>query len=158
MILHYRLVWNLEEIKIVLISLVQQRVFEGSCNTFELTPQFSIISLNQECCKKVWYHNGIPLSTTAILSGITIHSHVNQQFWFGQSADKQINRLFATLSNIYDGAFCKNNQRGLKVIKHFREKLHLSCLTGFWVCLWYVLITVVVLHPGQSQITWQHRN
>ena len=33
------------------------------------------------------------------------------------------------------GALCENNQR-LKAVNHFHKKLHLRCLTVFWIRLW----------------------
>ena len=39
-------------------------------------------------------------------------------------------RLFRTLSNISDGAFCENCQR-LKSVNYFRKTLHLKYSTGF---------------------------
>ena len=37
---------------------------------------------------------------------------------------------FRNVSNIEDGAFCKDNSR-LKAVHYFRKKLRFRCLTGF---------------------------
>ena len=42
---------------------------------------------------------------------------------------------------IYNGAFCENCLR-LKAATYFRKKLHLGCLTRFWICLWLSLISM----------------
>ena len=41
--------------------------------------------------------------------------------------------------NILDGAFCENKR--LKIVHYFPEKLHLKCLTGFWICLFHFSFT-----------------
>ena len=46
--------------------------------------------------------------------------------------------VFRTLSNIKDGAICKNSQLLLSVY-YFGKRIHLICFTGFWICSEYVL-------------------
>ena len=44
--------------------------------------------------------------------------------------------IIRTLSNLWDGAFCEISWR-LKAAKYFRKKIHLKCMTGFWIlCNW----------------------
>ena len=43
--------------------------------------------------------------------------------------------IFRTQSNIYDSGFWENSFR-LKVVNYFCKKLHLKCLTVFWIRLW----------------------
>ena len=44
--------------------------------------------------------------------------------------------VFRTQSNSLDWVFCGNNSRWLWAINYFCKKLHLRCLTGFWIRLW----------------------
>ena len=45
----------------------------------------------------------------------------------------QIQGVFRTLPNIYNGAICKNSNCFYQFI---RKTLHLGCLTGFWIHRW----------------------
>ena len=44
--------------------------------------------------------------------------------------------VFRTQSNSLDWVFCGNSSRWLWVINYSCIKLHLRCLTGFWIRLW----------------------
>ena len=48
----------------------------------------------------------------------------------------QFRSIFRTLSNIQDGGFYKISY-WLFVFDYFCKKLHLRCLTGFWISLWH---------------------
>ena len=47
----------------------------------------------------------------------------------------EFQRCIQNLSNIWDGAFCENSSR-LSVVIYLRKKLHLRCLTWFWIRPW----------------------
>ena len=57
--------------------------------------------------------------------------HLNWHSFLARSFSR-CSGVFKHLSNLYDGAFCENNQR-LITVTHFCQKLHLTCFTGFWI-------------------------
>ena len=48
----------------------------------------------------------------------------------GNGIENAWNRKIKILSNIYEGAFCKNSQKR-KAVHYFCKKLHLGCLKRF---------------------------
>ena len=78
---------------------------------------------------------------------------VGQKFWYGASWNRALFRVFSQLGSTESRsareAFpikpsrktsalltIRHNSRWLKAVKYLSKKLHLRCLTGFWIRLW----------------------
>ena len=68
------------------------------------------------------------------------------------------NGEFKTLSMIYDGALRENSYQ-LLVVNYFSKKLHLRCLTMFWIriCIENMAINREILYRFLVINTWRNR-